>query len=924
MIKKIPIKGISRSPSGEVSSEGTCAESINVQMDMGEVAPVVKPQPVKGPDGEDISVDGDILFLHKGGNYENLIFRTGNDLRYIRILPKEGAFPASGTVMSGLADGETINDIDSIGNTIIVSTSEDMYYILWRNSHYEFLGNKIPVPSIFFRMGDMRALRTEPNIPDEAVESTDPIAGNYKKVEFQRSDDEGGHPTFAHENTGDITEFGSRATKYVFDPLEKDGFWCEYMDAIWGAIDSMLSENRENGKAIFPVFARYAIRLYDGSLYAQSIPVLIGADLSKYVDVKGAIQQFSRAASEGAEEDVLWTFTLSIVGLPEGYSLFLNADGQTNLFEGWEDIVSSVDIFISPQMIPIQRRAAKFNVIFQESGEAIDIARGYKLDNFFIDPYYTVLHQEEIVLSNQGTYLVKSFQLDEFAALSGDTKLDIDFSSDDILSRSAMAETPWSMHHNKGERLFNYNRRLLLSDVEQHLYTGYPFLHSSAWADGSGSKTPLRFVYYLRGENGEAIVISRDEDGDTFITPKSKAVVSESSTLYNEIPMAWIAYPDARCYRVDIYFNRTNTRVTSYQMKALSQADVAYAFFGFGQSPDVGDITSYNPTEKAVLNMPNTILASKANNPFIFPVEDVISFNASEIINTAVATVPLSEGQFGQFPLYVFTDEGVFAVSVNSSGKFVTNHPVSRDVLLSRDALVAIEQGVFFASARGVLLLQGSKVTKVSSQMEGVTTPLDAALLNKISKKLLNGLSVEDPEPFHQFLKDCKMAYDFANTRILLFKDGSNIMLAYKFDTQTWHRLSPDAGNPIRPINSYPEALVVVEDDGKQKPVNMSVIEESEDAEVLPGIIYTKDLALDHSDIYKTVHRLRIRGRYVDGHVKWQLLGSNDGINYRPLHSVHGPSWKWFRVVIVTHLDPGERLSYIEIEYEPRFTDRIR
>ena len=883
-------------------------------MDMGEVAPVVKPQPVKGPDGEDISVDGDILFLHKGGNYENLIFRTGNDLRYIRILPKEGAFPASGTVMSGLADGETINDIDSIGNTIIVSTSEDMYYILWRNSHYEFLGNRIPVPSIFFRMGDMRALRTEPNIPDEAVDTFVAPDGNYSTLFYKKTGDD--LPVFNHEETREVTEFGSRATKYAFEPLESDVFWCDYLDAVWGEIDTIISESRSSGKAIFPLFVRYAIRLYDGSLYAQSIPVLIVADLTKYIEIRGTIQEFSYGLTQ----------THSIIGLPDGYSVFLNADGQASIFDGWGDIVKSVDVFVSPQMIPLQRRAAKFTVTFVEKRTHLqDVSEFvYSLDNFFIDPYYTVLHQEEIVLSNQGTYLVKSFQLDEFAALSGDTKLDIDFSSDDILSRSAMVETPWSMHNNKGERLFNYNRRLLLSDVEQHLYTGYPFLHSSAWADGSGSKTPLRFVYYLRGENGEAIVISRDEDGDTFITPKSKAVVSESSTLYNEIPMAWIAYPDARCYRVDIYFNRTNTRVTSYQMKALSQADVAYAFFGFGQSPDVGDITSYNPTEKAVLNMPNTILASKANNPFIFPVEDVISFNASEIINTAVATVPLSEGQFGQFPLYVFTDEGVFAVSVNSSGKFVTNHPVSRDVLLSRDALVAIEQGVFFASARSVLLLQGSKVTKVSSQMEGVTTPLDAALLNKISKKLLNGLSVEDPEPFHQFLKDCKMAYDFANTRILLFKDGSNIMLAYKFDTQTWHRLSPDAGNPIRPINSYPEALVVVEDNGKQKPVNMSVIEESEDAEVLPGIIYTKDLALDHSDIYKTVHRLRIRGRYVDGHVKWQLLGSNDGINYRPLHSVHGPSWKWFRVVIVTHLDPGERLSYIEIEYEPRFTDRIR
>ena len=41
-IKRIPIKGISRDPSGQISAEGMCAESLNVQLDMGEVAPMIK------------------------------------------------------------------------------------------------------------------------------------------------------------------------------------------------------------------------------------------------------------------------------------------------------------------------------------------------------------------------------------------------------------------------------------------------------------------------------------------------------------------------------------------------------------------------------------------------------------------------------------------------------------------------------------------------------------------------------------------------------------------------------------------------------------------------------------------------------------------------------------------------------------------
>ena len=85
MIKKIPIKGITRGPSGEISSDGFCAESLNVQLDKGEVAPAIKPRQVTDSAGNEISVDGDILYIHKGIGYENLIVRDGTVLKYISV-----------------------------------------------------------------------------------------------------------------------------------------------------------------------------------------------------------------------------------------------------------------------------------------------------------------------------------------------------------------------------------------------------------------------------------------------------------------------------------------------------------------------------------------------------------------------------------------------------------------------------------------------------------------------------------------------------------------------------------------------------------------------------------------------------------------------------------------------------------------------
>ena len=920
MIKKIPIKGISRDPSGQISGDGFCSESLNVQLDMGEVAPAINPKRVKDAAGNEISVEGEILFIHKGIGYENLIYRNANVLSYVAVIGNAD----SGLVYDGLAYDETVNDITSIGNTVIVSTSKDMYYILWKDGEYRFLGNEIPIPAIHFRMGNLEEIRTEPNV-NLNIDWDDPDMDDFKAGYNREGEDEA--PIFPHKAIGDVTPYALASKRYVFDSEFEKGYWAGYLDAVWSEIDQQVQEQTRLGRAVFPVFVRYAVRLYDGTVYAQSIPILVGSDIGKFVDVKSLILQENFIRSDGAEEHGL-TIAASLIKLAKSYELVMNADGQGMRLEGWEDIVTSVDIFVSPQIMPMQRNAAKFNLEFmREDTTALNIVyRAYYVRDFFLDPYYTMESQDKLVRYYQNTYLAQSFSVDEFKSLSGDNPLQIDFSSDYIMAQEALKETSQSMHHTVGSRLFSYNKRLLLADTTQSVSHGYQFLHSTRWVVPGSTATPIRFVYYLRGEGGDATVFCRDANNNTQITPKRAKVVSGSQMVYEEAPVSWLAYPDSRCYRVDIYFLAPGGQVlySSYKMTPMDQIDVSFVFFGFGIPViPVGIAPSTTPAEKTTFRIPNTLAVSKPNNPFIFPAEDAITFTAGEILNLAVANVPLSEGQFGQFPLYVFTDEGVFAITVDAEGQLRTSHNVSRDVLISKDAVIGIEQGVFFAAARGLLLLQGSKVTKVSSQMEGLPDILAEELLGRISDQLL-GFFPDNPQAFRYFLSDCFLAYDYANTRIIVLNPRFNAQYVYKFDSQSWHRLQTDFAKPVRALNSFPEAQIVMQSGNRQAVLDFSVLAENEDAEPLKGFIYTRDLSLDGADIYKTISRLKVRGRFKDGHVKWQLQGSNDGIDYHTIHSLRGPSWKWYRIVLVTLLDKDERISYIELDYTPRFTDKIR
>lgn len=961
MIKRIPIKGISRDPSGQLSADGMCAESLNVQLDMGEVAPAIRPKSITDASGNVVSVEGEILFIHKGNGYENLIYRDGTSLHYKAVLP-EGA--SDGIVFDGLEYDEAVKDITAIGNTLVVSTSEDMYYILWREGEYHFLGNQIPIPAIGFRMQTQRVREEAQNwIPNPAdFPHFFDESGNIKywyyapahaslsiegMVRFSVSGAGADSPTQAH-NYPD--KFGKSPTRYkVTHETQK-----LFVDSIWEAIDKKLLEFSNTGRTIFPVFIRYAVRLYDGTSYAQSIPVLMGADLLKYVKARTGVisKQLGRedhitvdgvlysygsymvtiptarehdAVGNGIGAHEYFKFFNTRLSFPEPFSIVADFIGASSVFNGWEDIVSGVDIYISEPITPELRDAVRLKLVdgfYAENPEnSNEFIALYDVD---IDPYYTEEHQEDLILLHQSTYLAKSYTLDEFKALSGEVILDdINFSADYIMAQEALKETSQSMHHNKGGRLFNYNKRLLLADVKQVLYGGYPFLHSSKWDTPSNPGRIYGFAFYLRGDNGENIVVTKNAtDGTVQIKGRQAKIVEGSQTTYEECPVSWIAYPDSRCYRADVFILGRVATVASFRMKQFDQADVSYAFLGFGVGPTFV-MSSGMPEEDNLNSAPNTLLASKANNPFVFPEEDSVTFTAGEILNLAVATKPLSEGQFGQFPLYVFTDEGVFALSTKSDGSFQTSHPVSRDILVNKDALTGIEQGIFFASARGLLLLQGSTVTKVSSLMDGRPAEIeDDSLVEQLANRFLD-FYPEDQQAFSTFLADCRLAYDYANTRILLMNPAYNTMYVYKFDTQSWHRLR--VGNtPVRMLNSYPEAQAVMKSGTRQSVLDFSVVAESSNAEALPGLIYTRDLTFDSADIYKTIHRLKVRGRFQDGHVKWQLQGSNDGINYTTIHSLRGSSWKWYRIILVTLLEPQERISYIEVDYDPKFTDKIR
>ena len=154
-IKKIQLRGISRTPSDRLTADGGCAESLNVFLDEDELAPMPVPEDVTSQLGLPTNQNAEAVYIHKTEDYTNFIFKkkvSGTD----RI----GIFSGSTfTAFYSLSSNETLKEITSIGNTLLILTTKHMEFVLYKNGAYTDLGDHIPMPKM-----NVRAVRSNSDL----------------------------------------------------------------------------------------------------------------------------------------------------------------------------------------------------------------------------------------------------------------------------------------------------------------------------------------------------------------------------------------------------------------------------------------------------------------------------------------------------------------------------------------------------------------------------------------------------------------------------------------------------------------------------------------------------------------------------------------------------------------------------------------
>lgn len=290
----------------------------------------------------------------------------------------------------------------------------------------------------------------------------------------------------------------------------------------------------------------------------------------------------------------------------------------------------------------------------------------------------------------------------------------------------------------------------------------------------------------------------------------------------------------------------------------------------------------------------NVLRVSELGNPFVFPETQMYKFDG-DIVALASNAEAISTGQFGQYPLYVFTTEGIWAMQVDSTGKtaYLNQTPFSREVCCGD--VCPVSGGVVFTTERGLMAISGGNVVELSKPLDG----LEELLFNSsgmLAGEIFTRAEYDDhtkfePVPIREYIKGAKLAYNYLHNEVILSNVNYGYSYVYSLDNQTWSMIDKTFDVTT---NSYPELKVFNSD----KEV-MYEFKDGADANKVVAI--TRPFTLGSFD-YKRLRQAALRTTFT-GTLNFYLLGSNDGANFVCITGKEYPSKNGGESMNVTRRD---------------------
>jgi len=891
MNKEIKYNGYTASPSDYECPDGDLSVAINFVPEDGAVKPVFPPV----VDKEATGFTGTCVYIHKNSGYTHYIVREGDAFSWFDKETKKTT--SIGSVTNYIK-------VTSIGNTLIFITENGMVYYLWKggSTGYLYLGTHLPeLPISFGLQGE--------------VVRTDVFSISFNGIGEGSLWNE-----FSDENKSRITsQVLAKVNKFIAD------------------------QSTNAGKFIFPFLVRYAYRLYDGSLTMHSAPILMvcSSDLAPQVF-------WEHVTGHGEYTDA----QLRVVGVRHTLDYAVVLASRIDMLRQWKDIVRSVDIFISKPIYTYDQngqctrfaQSSEINsfCICKHINQAADtntypLRYQYntfnKLYAFTYNPTTFTYPSGRLMIPQRSTdqvkadirscsqfYLLKNIKLDELTTTRTAVSVEENYLQS-LVNREVMTDDFDSHDVLIPQYSFAYNSRLNIANLKKKLYDTFNAGAMFCYTDGNVQNFSDASPTIIDRKASWGVYFFIKQDGRDII------VQGEAFAMSVQARLLFFYYPNVNAYKAVFY--RYDYFYDAYEvpLEAHGFLNGAFYFGGWDNATKTTSLPSESSEAIRTIDVPNKIYTSEVNNPFHFPVLGINTVGTGTILGISAAAKAMSQGQFGQFPLYAFTTEGVWALEVSSTGSYSARQPITRDVCINPDSITQLDSSVLFATDRGIMLISGSQ-TQCISDVISTEFPFNALDLPKFDK--LHDMLGHDPitdkclptMPFTEFLTKCRMIYDYVHQRVIVYAPEITYAYVYSMKSKQW---GMTFSNIASHLNSYPEALAI---DNEKRIVNFS----KTDASTVKGLLLSRPLKLDMPDIHKTIDTIIQRGHFHNGNVQSVLYGSRDLYNWHLvwssqdhfLRGFRGTPYKYFRIACVTSLSEDENIFGASINFTERLANQLR
>lgn len=746
---------------------------------------------------------------------------------------------------------------------------------------------------------------------------------------------------------------------------------------------------------IHPFFVRYATRLYSGDLINISAPILMRpntgyapltewnkTDSADFFRLYAFIADLQARATEEVPDE--WSDIIQGVDIFVSQPLYPYSQGEEYdasemkftyySIADWNDLANS--IYDSAGVLKCNYNGTTLTADRYSRLTMSAALQSAGIDDGVSKNFIRIAERdvsEDNVLALSATcYKLVSLDLRDVNKLVADrehdslggvtgsfTMLDIkDGVLENLATQEVLADDTLSARTFAGACLYSYNKRLHVYGGEYHLPQPTPIdEQNGVYTEGVVRTAGEDISSAVDYAPIETIVAISTTEGVRYV--KVDRVAGDGSVLRLVQGMlcdVWFYYPDSRATDVYIRMNRygydaasgtvrtDGTYLIHFELSAHPYLGGAYWYSG-----GLDTLTGYTIREDTMANLPGgdtcptgtNIYVSEVNNPFAFKSGDAVSIDCARIIGMASAAKAMSTGQFGQFPLYCFTDNGVWSLELTSTGTYKSTQPVTRDVCLSAESITQLDGSVLFATKRGIMEVSGSTSACISDTLkaEDMFVPMmlpamEAVLLAVGDDDAKAWMEAVTMKPFVKFCAGCRMIYDYVRQRIIVYNPECAYAYVFSLKSKTWGMMQSDLSSHF---GSYPDALAMdadgyLVDFGSTTSITGDEDGSTEDITGVDGLVVTRPLKFGLRDTHKTVFDLLQRGLFVRGHVGQVLYGSNDLRSWHIINTSRdqylrcrmGTPYKYFRVVLACHLLTDESVSGLSVEFLPRLQNRLR